>query len=982
VLFLTTVLYIIAVLKQAPSRGDAVADKYTFEGNYSTVLRKKQYMGLISQTFLRMAHVQRQFRIQKHVKFRHHKFHKYAFNRVIYKAHDKTHVLSIHSVEDAVVNEEDAERERKSRDKEKPWMQRTTTDLAKLESRNITYESVRRKQKIATCQEIREQEVAAAVAAGGDAALLMFADDGGQGDGRGGKKGGKSEMKRQLKTFNPDKVIVREMATSAASDLIQLTKDVATHLSLVFHRQVSCLTLDFVKDLENRPVLIEICGFEFVDFEKASNRVMPLHSRVKGLLEKYYRFKFGGKDGEDDMQEFSGGSRSLLERAPPETSQDLNLDFRTPQTVLCRLCKSRINHHDTRYCMTSVMIQSTVMHMRARLSPSEWPDFCRDRSYTLKSMQRADDALSSKSQPRVDATEVNLYVCELCYNIYKQETRLIEVEHKLAMFTRSCGSSKAKAKGEAVAEEPLLPVPMVDTSPLPARRTSMNSWARNTTSSTASTVTSLPQTPTPTSPSKGGTLRSAGGSTMASTSGSVSSAAAVAKESEIRDLFRSKNAPSRLPSGDYFKINFASKSKSDSPSPSAEEGKGGDARDATTKSPEKDKEKQHKKEKTKKKAMDGRPTYPKPTIMPRGRRVARSDMMTLDLTLCRLMIAIQKVSDLPVPFFDVYEGFYICYYILGMRNDVPCKKSLSFARNRVNRFVNPDVHRAMAVDAIIEGEEDSDSESNSDSDDSNSESGSSNRSSDRTKTTASKSNSDDDNDDEDSDSKEDNKGYSFTRRASKMVMKAESDAAARGGSVVKKNSSSEGEMVVGALDVKFMKMTHFMVQGNASADGLPAYNEFLNENGRIMVVLCAKLKDRAVIDERHWNLPDMSLSMEAKSAQLRRNLIDIKQEYDQKMGRGKAYSHLSHLSRGARRVNVAAGLEYDPRKHLNKETDIGDPLPEDALAYSYLPLDQFKSNAVRRLDLGAPMTFAIKHLPKERSVPMLRVSPACLPVVL
>lgn len=326
-----------------------------------------------------------------------------------------------------------------------------------------------------------------------------------------------------------------------------------------------------------------------------------------------------------------------------------------------------------------------------------------------------------------------------------------------------------------------------------------------------------------------------------------------------------------------------------------------------------------------------------------------------------------------MPFFDVYEGFRVCYYILGMRNDAPCKKSLTFARNRVNRFVNPDVHRAMAVDAIMEGEEDSDSNSDSDSDsNSASKSGSSNGSS----VCSSKSDTNEgDEEDRDSDS-EGNKDYSMTRRASKMVMQAESAAAksvasGRAGST---STSEGGEMVVGALDVKFMKMTHFMVHGNAMEDGLPAYNDFLYDNGKIMVVLCAKLKDRAVIDERHWNMPDMSLSKEAKSAQLRRNLIDIKQEFDQKMGRGKAYSHLSHLSRGTRRVIAAAGLEYDPRKHIHKVTDTGDPLPEDALAYCYLPLDQFKSNAVKRLDLGAPMTYAIRHLPKERSVPMLRVS--------
>lgn len=613
-------------MKQIPPRGDAVADKYSFEGVYTTVLRSKQYLALISQTFQRITHAQRMFRIQYHVKFRHHKVHKYAYNRVIYKAFEKTHVLSIHSVADAVVSEEEVERDRKSRDK--PWLQKTTTDLAKLQNRQVTYESIARKQKIVSAKQLRAQD---ASSAGGDAALLMFSDDVGR-DVSSGKRGSKVDMKRSLKTFNPDKVIVREVAVSAASELLGLTKDVATHLSLVFHKQVTSLTLDFVKDMEGRPVLIEICGFEFSDYEKASGRVMPLHSRVKVLLENYYRFRFGGKDGDDDLEMFSGGSRSLLERANPhEAGQDYAIDFRTPQTVMCRLCKSRINNNDTRYCMTSVMIQSTVMHMRARLHPSEWPDFCRDRSYTLKSMQRADDALSSKSQPRVDATEVNLYVCELCYKIYKQETRLIEVEHKLAIFTRSVESVKATQDQLPAEEEASTPIPAMDTGP--ARRTSMSSWARPSTapSSVASSVASLQHTPK-------NTLRSTGGSALASITGSTSNGSAVVKESEIRDLFRAKNAPSRLPSGDYFKINFSNKSKPESTAPTsarADDGNGAkDASKAPNDKPQK---------KNSKKKIDSRPTYPKHTIMPRGRRVARSDMMTLDLTLCRLMIAIQKV---------------------------------------------------------------------------------------------------------------------------------------------------------------------------------------------------------------------------------------------------------------------------------------------------------------------------------------------------
>lgn len=940
---LTLFLSFVSVLKPIP-RGDI----FTFEGNYVTSLRRKHYQGVISQTFQRMAHDQRQFRIQRHVTIRHHKVHKYAYNRVIYKLNDKTTVLAIHSIEDAVISRAEIEREKTSR--EKPWLQQPKSSPGRRDYRKASYDSIRQKQKIT---KPAGSDSGRARNGGGDM-LLMFSDDAAQDTAK-----AKTDTKRELQTFDPNEVVVREVAATAAAELIKNTKNVAAHLALVFHKQVAALTLDFVKDVEGKYVLTEVCGFEFTDHEVGSHRVMRLCSRVKSLLESFYRFRFGGKD-EDELEALSSDSKFVMEKhVAPETAD--HLDIRTPQTVLCRLCKCRINNHDTRYCMTSVMIQSTVMHMRARLSPADWPEFCKDRSYTMKSMQRADDALSSKSLPRVDATEVNMYVCELCYSIYKQETRLIEVERKLALFTRSHVDEQSVKSPEEVE-----PPAQVEAPPpiMPARRTSMNSWARPSTAPnlgssplvlTSATAPLTPKTPTvkPKSPSSSASGK--GSLTLSH----MPRASEVAKESAIRDLFRAKNAPSRLPSKDYFEINFGSVTKSPTKSDKSESKKPEDAQEEKSATQEK--------KKMKKVKVDNRPVYPKPTIMPMGRRIARSEMMALDLTMCRMMIAIQKVSDLPVIFFDAYEGFSLCYYVLGQRTDIPCKKSMIFSRQRTNRFVNADAHRAMAVGAISEGEEDSD-----DSDDSSTNSGSSDGSS-----VCSTSTSDSTAQDESASlsRSSDGGGYAMTRRASKMVMQAENAAVARG---VARTPSQESDLCVGALDAKFLKMTHFMVPGNCSVDGLPAYNDFLSDTGRIMVVLCGKLKQNAMIDERHWIIPDMSETRDAKAAKLRKDLIDLKAEYRKKSGGSTAYNHLSHLSRGSRRAKIVAALDYDPRADTRKVTDIGDPLPEDAIAYSYLPLDQFKSTAVKRLDLGTPMTYAIRHLPKERSVPMLRVRNKCI----
>ena len=911
------------------------ADLCTFEGNYCTVLREKQFHSLITQTFQRIEHAPRPFRIQYHVQIRHHKAHKYAYNRVIYKVHEKSYVLAIHSVEKAVACDSDRDQAAVSRDR--PWLHRTTSELTRIRNQPPTYESIARKQCIVTKQETNA-----------DVPILLPEDSAAASP---KSKGG---PKRTLKVFNADRVVVREVGLAAAADLMQLTKAVATHISLVFRKQVSCLTLDFVKNTQGDYVLVDICSFEFSGYDKDSHRVMRLCNRVKKQLETFYRFRFDEKDGE----EVDGVSGVVSDR-PPEAEQH-NVDIRTPQTVICRLCRCRINNFDTRYCLTSVMIQSTVMHMRSRLQPAAWPEFCKDRSYTMKSMQRADDQLSSKSRPRVDATEVNMYVCELCYNIYRQETRMIEVEHKLALFTHSHGDVAKESGGKHTTGE-LPRVPSSNTAELPPRRTSIsfssgpNSAALVLANSATSFVnSSRPQTPKSAGKSK---AKSPASSSLVTYSAAESSTTNAGKESAIRDLFRAKNAPSRLPSGDYFKIHFAREKIGHkvATDPGAEH----------STSDERSSEK-----KSRSKKPYNRPTYPQAAVMPVGRRVARSDMMTMDLTLCRMMVAIQKVSDLPVPFFDVYEDFFLTYFILGTRTDIPCKKSMSFARNRVNRFIYPDIHRAVAVNAILEGEEGSGDDSSTDSGDSKS---TSSHGSSICSTSSTSSASASDETDELGD-------YATTRRASRMVMQAE-DAASRLSGVVGRDVSgdtaSASDLCVGALDAKFLKMSHFMVHGNALEDGLPSYNEFINSTSRIMVVLCGKIKNNAVVDERHWVLPDMANTKAAKAAKLRKRLSDLKADIVKKnTGSQGAYSHLSHISRGHRRTNLTAGLEYNPRHDIHKVTDTGDPLPEEAIAYAYLPLSQFKSNAVKRLDMGAPMTYAIRHLPRERSVPMLRVCPS------
>lgn len=64
---------------------------------------------------------------------------------------------------------------------------------------------------------------------------------------------------------------------------------------------------------------------------------------------------------------------------------------------------------------------------------------------------------------------------------------------------------------------------------------------------------------------------------------------------------------------------------------------------------------------------------------------------------------------------------------------------------------------------------------------------------------------------------------------------------------------------------------------------------------------------------------------------------------------------------------------YDPRQKVEHTTETGELLPGNALAYCHISLSQFKGNTVKRLDVGIPLTYTIKHIPLATTVPMLKV---------
>jgi hypothetical protein len=194
-------------------------------------------------------------------------------------------------------------------------------------------------------------------------------------------------------------------------------------------------------------------------------------------------------------------------------------------------------------------------------------------------------------------------------------------------------------------------------------------------------------------------------------------------------------------------------------------------------------------------------------------------------------------------------------------------------------------------------------------------------------------------------------------------------------------------LCVGSLDVKYMRLSYFMVPGDAIGEDNQDFNSFVTKPGKILVALCGKLKPNAVIGENHWALPDANSLFEVKASSLKKKFHAIR---DHPHGSNAALGHNSTNTTQNTALNASAGVgdhkkdvdseeahtqqySYDPRADRKKKTDKGDALPEDTISYAYLSTEQFRSNAVRRLDLGVPFTYAIRHLPNERSVPMLQV---------
>lgn len=274
--------------------------------------------------------------------------------------------------------------------------------------------------------------------------------------------------------------ISKQMNELAAAELHELLTLIVEHINFLTERQLSTLVIDFVKNADNNYVLNEVIAFQFDQSEcvtQSKYNVVRRPMLVKFQIESFFKCdldsvstdieadadadaKDESNDEENDMDNrnmYTIISAALKAKALAVNEGD---DIQTPNTVLCRMCNSRINSTCSRYHVTSTMIYSTVMHIRARIPSHDWPKFCGDNSYTLLSMQRNIKSVIGEGSSRGTTTEANLFLCASCYRLYQEETNLIQLEHQIGVLTKNQGLKPPNHEDSTASPQSPTPSPL------------------------------------------------------------------------------------------------------------------------------------------------------------------------------------------------------------------------------------------------------------------------------------------------------------------------------------------------------------------------------------------------------------------------------------------------------------------------------------------------------------------------------------------
>ena len=229
-----------------------------------------------------------------------------------------------------------------------------------------------------------------------------------------------------LEKYSLDSCFVDSVNGSAADELLKMTAEVAKHFSKIFRRKMTDIVIDVIKDNKDRFVLVDIIAFRFDDTEVAP---FTLTTRVLHLIEETYQCVLDPSFSNQIDEAAVDPSRKKFIKESCESLNGVDLSA----NPICNMCESRIPIQKLRFAITSTMIQSTIMHMRSRLPVAYWPNFCRDQCPVVRAMLRLEETPFDFKA----LTEVNIKICELCFDICQKEMALIDVEQKLAKFTRN-----------------------------------------------------------------------------------------------------------------------------------------------------------------------------------------------------------------------------------------------------------------------------------------------------------------------------------------------------------------------------------------------------------------------------------------------------------------------------------------------------------------------------------------------------------------
>ncbi len=97
-----------------------------------------------------------------------------------------------------------------------------------------------------------------------------------------------NETKRTLEFPSAEAYFIHEVMPSAADALVEMAARVAKHYSQVFHRKMTDLTIDVVKDKNDNYVLVDITAF---CFDESDAHPLKLSGRVKDIIEDEFQVR-------------------------------------------------------------------------------------------------------------------------------------------------------------------------------------------------------------------------------------------------------------------------------------------------------------------------------------------------------------------------------------------------------------------------------------------------------------------------------------------------------------------------------------------------------------------------------------------------------------------------------------------------------------------------------------------------------------------